>query len=207
MLAMVHGCVGPAFFALCAVTAVLTSRRGRTIAHSERCLDRSTYFAALISVALVYFQILLGAIVRHMPLAADPAHFRLAVLFHVAVGLFAAGQLMILTWRVLGHARGEAWLSRPAMVLAALMGIQLLLGMATWVVKYAFPAQLAGFDFAAGYTISASSMLQSLVVTAHVATGSLVLATSALLATRAACLRQTRTKPVPFELSARGLAL
>jgi hypothetical protein len=66
---------------------------------------------------------------------------------------------------------------------------------------------LGTFDFAAGYTVTANSFAQSLVVTAHVATGSLILAMSTVLATRAVRLCRTTASRVPFEFTARGLAV
>jgi hypothetical protein len=53
------------------------------------------------------------------------------------------------------------------------------------VAKYAFPAWLGDYTFAAGYVIQEKSLLQSLVTTAHVANGSLILFVSVVLALRA----------------------
>ena len=65
---------------------------------------------------------------------------------------------------------------------AGLICLQLCLGAATWVAKYAWPWVFGGYGWAARYTIEADSFVQIHVVTAHVAMGALVLATSVILA-------------------------
>ena len=63
--------------------------------------------------------------------------------------------------------------------------------MATWLVKYSWPTWLPPLAWFESFTVQAESMTQALTVTAHVAVGSLILATALLLALRAtrfACL-------------------
>jgi cytochrome c oxidase assembly protein subunit 15 len=204
-LAMIHGTTGPLFFALSAMCAVLTSRRWWDQTQPAKISARPTFAAAIITVGMVHAQIILGALVRHIPLDASPAFFRLLVLFHVLVGLALAVQIALVSGKVLTRHRGQSWLTRPAALLAIFTSGQLLLGIATWIVKYSYPSQFSAFDFAAGYTVTAGSLLQSMTVTAHVAMGSLILATSAVLAVRAHRLTSPAT-PRPFEFSAQGLA-
>jgi cytochrome c oxidase assembly protein subunit 15 len=66
-----------------------------------------------------------------------------------------------------------------------LVVLQVLLGLGTWVAKYGFPGWMSGFEFAAAYRPTADSVGQVVMATAHVAIGSLILATSTLLAMRA----------------------
>ena len=80
--------------------------------------------------------------------------------------------------------RGEPSLVRPATGLLLLILVQIGLGAGTWVTKYGWPAWFADYGFAAGYTVVADSREQAWITTAHVAAGSLILATSLLLALR-----------------------
>jgi hypothetical protein len=73
-----------------------------------------------------------------------------------------------------------------ASLLLLLVGVQIALGAGTYISKYAFPTWLHGFDFAARYVVYEKSLIQSLVATAHVATGSLILFIAALQATAVA---------------------
>jgi cytochrome c oxidase assembly protein subunit 15 len=205
-LAMIHGCTGPGFFALAGSIAVVTSRPWR-MAKDFPSVDRSTFAAATLTFFLAYVQLIFGALLRHPSVDGGPHWFRLVVLFHVCTALALAAHILTFAWRTLGKYRGEAWITHPTSLLAALIGVQLLLGMGTWVVKYAWPAQLTAFNFAAGYTVTANSLMQSLVVTAHVATGSLILATSAVLAVRIARLTVWKGAAIPFDIRAKGLAL
>ncbi len=206
LIAMLHGCTGPAYFALCAATAVLTSRRWYELESHKPLRDRGLLVSALFAAALSYIQLIFGALLRHTPVDATPGFFRVAVLFHLVTALLVTLQVGLLAWRIFGKER-QAWLTLPALVLSALVGVQLILGMSTWVMKYSFPAQLAAFDFAAGYTVIANGLLASLVTTAHVAVGSLIVAISTVLAVRVAGLTPSHAVKVPFEFRSRGLAL
>jgi hypothetical protein len=53
------------------------------------------------------------------------------------------------------------------------------------VVNYGWPAWLAEYSWTAGYIVRRESMTQATVTTAHVATGSLILAVAVVLALRA----------------------
>ena len=205
-LAMIHGCTGPAFFALACSIAVVTSRTWRE-AKALPSVERSTLATAILTVFLAYVQLVFGALLRHPSVDAGPHWFRLAVLFHVFTALILAAHILTFAWRTLGKHRGVSWIIHPTSLLALLISLQLTLGMATWVVKYAWPAQLTVFNFAAGYTVTANSLTQSLVVTAHVATGSLILATAAVLAVRVARITAWKGAAVPFDMRAKGLAL
>jgi cytochrome c oxidase assembly protein subunit 15 len=71
----------------------------------------------------------------------------------------------------------------PANALLLLLIVQLCLGFATWIVNYAMPwADLS--QWLAKYAISAKGYWESLIVTGHQATGSLMIATSVWLVCR-----------------------
>jgi hypothetical protein len=59
---------------------------------------------------------------------------------------------------------------------------QVALGGATWLVKYGWPAWFADSPWASWYTVQERSLTQALIVTGHVAVGSLVVVTSVLAA-------------------------
>jgi cytochrome c oxidase assembly protein subunit 15 len=203
-LAMIHACVGPAFFALCVALAVFTSRRWREAAGLAEA-GRVARFqrVGLITLALSYVQILLGAQLRHVPLDASPYSFRTLVIFHVAMALVLAGHAAALAiLAVIGQA-GEPSLGRSAMLLAALLALQIALGAGTWVVNYSWPDWDNAFPFAAGYTIEAEGVLQTNVATSHVAVGSLILGIATQLAVRG--MRLLRPASPPAGASARTL--
>jgi heme a synthase len=93
---------------------------------------------------------------------------------------------VVLIARATWYARANAGiLARPAYGLTALLALQLSLGAGTWVVKYGWPKWLGEHAWTAGYTVQREDLVSSMIVTGHVAIGSLILATSVLLAMRA----------------------
>lgn len=195
-LAMIHGCTGPAFFALCVTTAAITSRwwwavggaDGRTggkissmragVATPGR---GAVWLAASLSVAC-YVQLVFGAQLRHVQPAASPGSFAHTLAMHlltaVIVWLLAAGTAIAV------RRCGDLSLSRPALILIGLVSLQVALGIGTWVVKYGFPQILEWFPGAIGYVVRPKGWGSSLLITSHVATGSLILAVSCLVLIR-----------------------
>jgi cytochrome c oxidase assembly protein subunit 15 len=203
-LAMIHGCVGPAFFALAAVVAVVASRRWQVVNQTE--VSRSMFISCVTTAVLAYVQLVFGAMLRHVPVDAGPYWFRTAVIFHVLTALLIAGHILASGFKTL-RTQSDPWLTRPTVALMLLVSLQLVLGVGTWVSKYAWPAALGQFEFAAGYTITANSLVQSLIVTSHVAVGSLILATSVVLAVRAGRLLKWESSKAPFDARVGGLAV
>jgi hypothetical protein len=74
------------------------------------------------------------------------------------------------------------------LILSLALAAQIALGVGTYVAKYGWPAWLGGYQFAASYVVQEKSLLQSLVTTAHVANGSVILFASVLLAVQASRL-------------------
>ena len=192
MLAMVHGCVGPLFFALSVALWHFTARNVASATPSVQEGGAKLFRLSLITTVLAYLQLVLGAVVRHtphMPESAGPGLFRIAVLLH----LFMAAVLTIHV--VLVFARGCRTsvagelpsVRRPASLLLVAILVQLTLGAGTWVVNYGIPdwAQTA---LVGEYVVRTQSFTQLLVTTAHVAVGSLILATSLVVTLRAKLL-------------------
>jgi cytochrome c oxidase assembly protein subunit 15 len=185
MVALLHGCTGPAFFAFAAALVVCTSRRWRELNDEKPgAIDKRLLHATWWMAAVVYLQLIAGALVRHVPLTATPAFFRAMVIFHLIFAAVVAVQAIMLGWAVLTRAKRVRWLMVPTIILLALVALQIGLGGATWVAKYSWPEWAAGLGNAAHYVITEKSLSQSLITTAHVANGSLILAVSVIIAVR-----------------------
>jgi heme a synthase len=180
-LAMVHGCFGPAFFALCAATAVITSRRWNEYLSRECSLRIGSGVLVLFATipALSYSQLVLGAQLRHVQPNAAPGVFAMIVATHVIVA-FLLWLFTVVAWLRIRRC-GDLTLSRPAGLLIGLVAVQIALGVGTWVVNYGWPAILAWVPGSAGFLVRAKGFSDSIIVTSHVATGSLILAVSVML--------------------------
>ena len=183
-LAMLHGCLGPAFFGYSVALAVMTSRRWQPLHSSldNGRLDNGRLSrlqrVSLLTVIFAYIQLVIGAQLRHVSVMASPGVFRGVVFFHLVMAAVVTFHILLLLVIVKQHHGSVAPLQIPVTMLAGLILVQVALGGATWVVKYGWPEFFAEYSFAAPYTIHAKSLFQSLIVTAHVATGSLILAMS-----------------------------
>lgn len=193
-LAMVHGCVGPAFFGYAVALAVFTSHKWKPLSANGASLTPSSlHRVALLTVVFAYLQLVIGAQLRHVSVMASPGVFRGVVFFHLvmaAVVTFHVFQLLLIVKQ--RHVSAGP-LQIPVMLLAALILIQVALGVATWVVKYGWPELFAQYAFAAPHTIQAKGFLQAFIVTSHVATGSLILALSVTVFARAVRLFRAPT--------------
>jgi heme a synthase len=189
-LAMLHGITGPLFFALTVSLAVFTSQRwtgadssvANGIGADHERHAYSIRALATVTSVLAYLQIVLGAVVRHVPVVSQPTTFALAVRFHLFVAAVLILHIAVLTYLVLRRARGVRPLGRLSLGLVGLATAQLLLGAATWFVKFSIPAWASGWISAPNVAIQEGGWLQTHIITAHVATGSLLLATSVALA-------------------------
>ncbi len=206
LLARIHGCFGPAFFAFATALAAFTSRWWREAdgASSVSKSSASNVFVAAgsavsgrlarlacVTTLLAYVQLVLGSLLRHVPAGTGPAAFRMAVWAHLLMAAVVGVHILLLaakTWRL---PSGNGVLVRPAVALTGLLIAQLLLGVSTWVVKYGWPAWVADSSLAPstgllGFTVTAGSRLQAWVTTLHVAIGSLILAMAVVTALRMA---------------------
>jgi heme a synthase len=176
VVALVHGCVAPLFFAYAASLVVFTSRSWRAAGEpSAQAAGRRLTHAAWILCGIAYVQIVLGAMLRH-PLFDMPSLFRGAVLLHVIVAVVLLVQAVMFHISALRSGclagRGVRW---GSLLTVLLLAGQVTLGAASWVVKYSWPAWLDAFQFAAAFVIEEKSIGQSMIVTAHVACGALIL--------------------------------
>jgi len=121
-LAIVHGSLAQAFFALLAAIALLTSRAA---AAPARAADPGARRLALAAVAVVYAQIVAGALLTHAG--------RLWLHLGGAVAVFAL--VPIVTARL--RRSGDAVAAPVARALLALLGLQLLLGAGSFLARFA----------------------------------------------------------------------
>ena len=191
LLALVHGCVGPLFFAFACAMAVFTSSRWRISRSSSTVADadgQGTLMLrvrrlAILTTILVYGQLIIGAHVRHVMAETLPSTFRVLFMFHLLMAVVLVVHVGLLAWASC-HRQFATSLRRSVVGLLALVLLQMILGPCSWVLKYGWPWGLSEYSLFAGYTVQAHSMLQAMTVTAHVATGSLVLALAVVVVLR-----------------------
>lgn len=197
-LAMIHGCVGPAVFGLCVVCAVVTSRMwwkpNVDAQAAERPIPTKWLCSAAFVLGISYLQLVLGAQLRHVQPGTATGVFTMIVAIHVMTAFL----LWFLTAALYVGIRrcGDLTLSRPGIALIGLVGLQILLGTGTWIVNYGCPMFLRWFPGANGFLIQAKGFTESLIVTAHVATGSLILAVATLTLLRMFRIRRSRSQLV-----------
>lgn len=177
-IAKIHGCVGPAFFCSVVAFCVVNSKWWFQISHpsQERCGPSWIAKTAAVLLLACFFQLFLGALIRHVDVMTPPAIFRGLVVLHVSLAI-----LIVLAtgfqWCFSRLRRfAKTGIRGSANWVAALVFCQFCLGLGTWLMKYGWPSWLANSQFAASFVIGEKSLLQSNLVTAHVAIGSLILA-------------------------------
>lgn len=184
--AMIHGCVAPICFALCVAMAVVTSQfwlsRGSMDKKNLPNVTRAMVIGPAAVLVLSYLQLVLGAQLRHVQPTASPSHFAGIVVIHV-LAAFLLWISVAVCWLLVRRC-GDLTLSRPAMLLIPLVGVQIALGLGTWVVNYGWPTFLKFLPGATSFLLRAKGYLDSIIVTAHVATGSLILAVATLTVLR-----------------------
>ncbi|MCY2986691.1 MAG: COX15/CtaA family protein [Planctomycetota bacterium] len=208
LLAMLHGCLGPAFFGLCVALCGFTSPWWRTLPRdltgsSTVWFDR----LALSNLLATYVQLVLGAVLRHIPVGASLTVFRATVYLHLALATVVTAHIVWLTWQVGRRRVTSPALRWPVIGLDLLLVCQLILGCATWVVNYWWPTWALDLGMAVQYTtIEAKGWLQSSTATAHQATGSLLLGLAVLVLLRSRrVLRAAVVADADRSVSGRGV--
>jgi cytochrome c oxidase assembly protein subunit 15 len=209
-LAMVHGCTAEIFFTLCVTLMVVTSRwwwaqSSQSLAQvSSFRPNRGLIVLAGVVFALAYVQVLLGAQLRHVQPTASPGGFKHLVYTHIATAFLVLSLATVAAWKLRSKAIarriqsgvggekaernqngcGDLTLSRPALLLVLFVSLQITLGLATWVARYGMPQFAQANPSMASYLVKSQAFAESLIITGHVATGALVLVTSAFLLLR-----------------------
>ena len=168
-LAIIHACFAQAFFALTVSLALFTDREWRNPPQGAPLTDggRLRRLAAL-TTALIYLQIVFGAMLRHTGARLD-AHLLFA-------GLVAVHVILLLL-RIARQHGAETTLMQPAYLLGGLLLGQLLLGALSYLAK-----------FTALIPLPAGALV--LTTTTHLIIGALMLVTSLVIALRAFRLSQ-----------------
>jgi heme a synthase len=178
-LAVAHAMTGQAFFCLMVSLALFTGPRWESIEPARRTAESPSLAPlAAITTAVIYGQIIIGALMRHMhaglAIPDFPLNFGHVVppMFSVPIAInftHRCGAVIVVAmvaWtvaRAISVYGGDPMLRRPALALAALLVLQIGLGAATVL-----------------------SMRAVIPTTSHVAIGAAVLATSLVLTLRAA---------------------
>ncbi len=177
-LAMIHGCTGPLFFSLCVAMVVITSRRwAKGPARDPQPQLAGLNRMAWATFGLSYCQLMVGAALRHSPMMLSESAasmFRVAVYFHVLLALVITGHALWLAARSL-RCPGNRGLG---LAVGGLVGVQLALGVGTWLVKYGFPEWASEVFGEQTFVNTVSSGLLAGIITTHVAVGSLILVTA-----------------------------
>lgn len=205
-VAKVHGCVGPAFFAFAVGLAVASSKWWRGEVGRPESGAKSGFSLSISCLLLAYLQLVLGANLRHIAVDADPMIFRTIVVLHVVFAFLVLFHAIGLAIRLRGNRAEYEAVGTPALFLVGIVSVQIMLGLGTWIVKYGFAGWLDDFAFASGYLIEPKSMMYSNTITAHVATGSLILAFSTFISTRIARVSLAHKFAAKSQLTSEGAA-
>jgi len=184
-LAMVHGSFGPAFFCLVVGLTIVTAPRWQSAepATTSAATGRVRRLA-LMTTLLAYAQLLVGANLRHLSLTAAPGAGRALAWFHVGLAAVLVSHAVLLAVAA-GKSVVPGLVRRPAWLLMALLAVQPVLGGMTWVFNFGWPLWTERFGWSAAHTIRAQGLFESLIVTAHQATGSLIVAAALVVSLRA----------------------
>lgn len=179
-LAVVHGCTGQIFFCMTVLMAAFTSRSWHAVADAAESPAATGYQRTCLALTLLLIgQLVAGALQRHTANGLA-VHVIGAILIVFLLGL-------VVMW-TLGDFGARRGLALPAKVLGALIGVQVMLGIGSWMVT-------AGMDDRFTPTLA-----QWLPPTAHVVVGACMLATSVLLTANA-----YRLVRLPMAAQAAGL--
>ena len=156
-LAIFHGCLAQAFFALLAVIVLLTAPRGRVAAGP---VEPALKGLAVLAAVLVYIQIVFGALLTHA--GRIDLHLAGAVLVFVLVPIVTA-QL---------RRTGDEVATPVSRLVIVLLGVQLLLGLGSFLARFS-PIWIPG-----------EQLTVTVLPVAHRLVGSLILAATVVLAVR-----------------------
>ena len=167
-----HATLAQLFFCATVSLSVFTSnswKKDRAMVEEDHGLP--VRYLCLATAMAIFLQLIIGAVMRHSatwdkPLPTDLllTHFGGAAVVTVLLGTTAA--------IILRRYSGQRFLTRPAAIALALLGVQLLLGLAAYLTRQASPNDPQPLNPMIGITV------------AHVACGALVFAATIVLTLR-----------------------
>jgi cytochrome c oxidase assembly protein subunit 15 len=166
VLAIIHGCFAQAFFCLTIAIALATSPRfagGGGLANGDPARNRALRFWTTALVHSVFVQLILGALLRHL----GGTH---ATVTHVFGAMLVGATLIMAAQHIFSRPESEGPLARWAIGLILLYGLQLVLGIVTYLVVNPLGPR------------NAVTILQRSLPTLHVAVGAFILGLSFTLA-------------------------
>ena len=165
-LAQVHGAFAAVVFSILAIVITMLGRPWINAKQESGTADIEHLRPfALLSVAALGFQYFLGGLIRHHGTGLHE---------HLAMGFVALALLLANAWLALTS--GVAWIKRGGGMLAAVTVMQVLLGLAAWVLKFGHAST--------GYVAVADSIEQVSVRTGHTLVGILTFMLSVVYAAR-----------------------
>ena len=127
-LAIVHACLAQAFFALAASLVLFTSAEWRTPIVQQTAPDAGRVRRlGVITTALIYVQLIFGAILRHRG-TAD--------MLHISGAIIVAVHVLLLATRIARNYNNVPVLVKTAYFLRNLLIVQLLLGIGAYLGKF-----------------------------------------------------------------------
>jgi len=180
--AMIHGCTGPLVFTLGCFVVMVCSKdwyQSRPVPISKG-LRRAAVALFLFSMV----QLFLGAQLRHSQPTWIPSFFMSIVHTHLTMAMIILGLILwVFTIVRCNPNRQVVELRAPSSMLVAIVIAQVALGFATWVANYATP-WMELTPWLARYTVQGKGFWESMIVTGHQATGSLLIVCSLWLTCR-----------------------
>src|SRR5690606_25588565 len=131
-----HGTTGPLFFALTVAIVVWTSRTWRDA--PPAAAQRDLRPLCLATMPLIDFQLMLGALLRHMPTDVAPHTLLTVAKSHLVMAGVVTLLLVGLAWSS-RKAAAPVGVRRWSNVLVGLLLLQIGLGLASWCIEYAVP--------------------------------------------------------------------
>ncbi len=176
VLARVHGCTAPLFFALCAALVSATSPAWLVDAGPRGAAGAARLHRLLWAIcAAIYAEIALGTLLRVPSFAVGGNWFQLVVWAKVSLAA-AIAALLAWLWMQTRPSRAAPAIRFRARLLAALFALQIVLACGTWVTHYGWPAWFTRCVGDVPYTVVEIGGWQIALTTLHVGAGSLCLA-------------------------------
>jgi cytochrome c oxidase assembly protein subunit 15 len=169
-LALVHGLFAQVVIATLVCLAVMTSRSWMSEGGEAGPALRRW---SLVTALAIFAQLLLGGMTRHGDYPLGPRGHLL--------GAFVVLACVLWLWKLVLDSEQRERFLRPALVLSALVGLQLWLGVETWLTKF----HVASADLPQVAPLSADVEVLSWIRSAHYVVGSFIFATAVALALKA----------------------